>query len=78
MRKSTQKLISLLLGAIVASSPYFILSDANAANPKVGSACKKAGLIQTSNAVVFICKKSGKKLVWTITLGVKKTPFPTP
>lgn len=40
--------------------------------------CKKAGLTQSENGVVFICKKSGKKLVWTIALGVKKTPFPTP
>jgi hypothetical protein len=52
--------------------------NAHAAAPKPGNACKKAGLTQKGNGVVYLCKKSGKKLVWVIALGVKKTPFPTP
>lgn len=78
MSKGRRKLTYVLLTALVASSPYFLLGTANAANPKVGSACKKAGLTQPTNGVVFVCKKSGKKLVWTIALGVTKTPFPAP
>ena len=77
MKKRERRLSYLLLVALVLSSLYFLPSAANAANPKVGSACKKAGLTQQGDGVVFICKKSGKKLVWIMALGVKKTPFPT-
>lgn len=58
-------------------SPLFF-NTAQAAGPKVGSVCKKVGLTQKGNGVAYICKKSGKKLVWTIVLGIKKSPFPTP
>lgn len=51
---------------------------AHAAAPKPGTACKKAGLTQNAQGVTYICKKSGKKLVWAIALGVRKSPFPTP
>lgn len=67
----------LLVGVLIISSPYFLLTPANAASPKVGSTCKKAGLSQSSKEVVFTCKKSGKKLVWIIALGIKNLPFPS-
>lgn len=62
--------------ALILSTLFF--NTAEAASPKVGSACKKAGLTQKGNGVVYICKKSGKKLVWAIALGIRKSPFPTP
>lgn len=68
--------VTVLSGALLASS--LLANPGFAANPKVGSVCKKAGLTQKGNGVVFICKKSGKKLLWTIALGVKKTQSPTP
>lgn len=55
-----------------------LLNSAEAASPKVGSACKKIGLTQKSNRVAYICKKSGKKLVWVIAPSVKKSPSPSP
>jgi hypothetical protein len=75
IRRSKQ-LAPLLVGVLFASS--LLLNTANAAGLKVGTACHKAGASQSSNGVVYLCKKSGKKLVWVIALGVKNTPFPTP
>lgn len=51
---------------------------AHAAAPKPGTTCKKTGLTQKGNGVTYICMKSGKKLVWAVALGIRKTPFPTP
>lgn len=75
MMKSSLRIASkLVLGVLLASS--LLVNAADAAGPKVGSACKKAGQSQSSNGVVFTCKKSGKKLVWVIALGIKKAPSP--
>lgn len=76
MRPRMGIVATALFGALLA--PSFLPNPVFAASPKVGSACKKAGLNQKGKGVVYICKKSGKKLIWTIALGVKKTPSPTP
>lgn len=71
------RFVSMAIITAVAVS-MLILNSADAAGPKVGSACKKVGLTQKGSGVAYICKKSGKKLVWAIALGVKESPFPTP
>ena len=49
------------------------------AAPKPGTACKKVGQTSTSAGIKYTCIKSGKKLVWTKGVEVKKaTPSPTP
>lgn len=77
MRGST-KLTALLGSFLILSSPYFLVGTASAAAPKAGSICKKAGQTQSAKGVVYICKKSGKKLVWVLVPKVKKTSMPTP
>jgi hypothetical protein len=53
-----------------------------AATPKAGAACKKAGTTAVSAGKKFTCVKSGKKLLWdkgvVITPVVTKSPMPTP
>jgi hypothetical protein len=53
-----------------------LLVPANAAI-KVGSKCNKVGITSASAGKTFICVKSGKKLVWSKGVTVKK-PIPTP
>lgn len=71
------------MGRLVTSLSAVILlvvttqSMAQAAAPKPGTACKKSGLTQKSNGVVYICKRSGKKLVWTVAPSAKKSPSPS-
>jgi hypothetical protein len=68
----------------VAITPILLISlltgVANAAAPKAGATCTKAGTTANSNGFKFTCIKTGKKLVWD--KGVKvvtpKTPTPTP
>ncbi len=55
----------------------------NAAAPKAGAKCTKAGSIATSGGKKFTCIKSGTKLVWNKGVVIKKptpvvTPTPTP
>jgi hypothetical protein len=75
MIRRAKQLAPLLVGVLFASS--LTLNSANAASPKVGSTCKKIGQTQMRGSVVFVCKKSGKKLVWVIALGIRKSPTPT-
>ena len=54
-----------------------------AASPKAGAKCTKAGSTATSGGMKFICIKSGTKLVWNKGVAIKKpapigTPTPTP
>lgn len=67
---------------------FFVLSisllatvSADAASPKAGTSCKKAGTKVSSNGYVFTCLKSGKKLIWSKGIPTKKVlpkPRPTP
>ena len=73
MRKTITSLViaALLIGSI-GSSP------ANAAAPKAGAGCVKAGMTQTvksgATSTKFTCVKSGKKLTWN--KGVKTSASP--
>jgi hypothetical protein len=53
-----------------------ISTTADAAGPKAGSTCLKAGSTTTSAGIKLKCAKSGKKLIWTAT-GAAATPAPS-
>ena len=67
VKRSLGLLIVLFL--LTATSP---LGGANAASPKVGSKCTKLNQKIKVSQQIFLCSKSGKKLVWV------KLPSPTP
>jgi hypothetical protein len=55
-----------------------LTSTSASAVAKQGSTCKKAGITSTVNGLKFTCIKSGKKLVWSKGVAVKKAaPTPT-
>ena len=49
-----------------------------AATPKAGAKCTKAGAIATASGKKFTCIKSGKKLVWNKGVAIKAAPKPPP
>jgi hypothetical protein len=63
-----------LLVTIVAGS-LLITNSAYGAD-KQGSSCKKAGTTSTVNGLKYTCVKSGKKLVWSKGVTVKKASSP--
>ncbi|MDP1712380.1 MAG: hypothetical protein Q8K86_07975 [Candidatus Nanopelagicaceae bacterium] len=66
------------LALFVISMPLHATVTADAASPKPGSACKKAGTKVTNNGYAFTCLKSGKKLIWSKGIPIKKiAPMPT-
>jgi hypothetical protein len=78
MRRSSKFLPLVIVGLL------FISASANAA-VKPGDQCKKVGMTSTAKNLKFTCIKSGKKLVWSKGVQVKKssptpvaTPAPTP
>ena len=67
-----------VLVLLIISTPLLVTVSADAASPKAGTACKKAGIKVTSNGYAFTCLKSGKKLTWSKGIPTKKiTPRPT-
>lgn len=62
-----------LLTGLIAVLPFIVIADAQAATPKPGSICKKFGVIQKANGLLFTCVKSGKKLVWSKGVAIKKS-----
>jgi hypothetical protein len=73
--------------AITATMLLTLSSPLNAAAPKAGAKCSKAGATSISAGKKFTCVKSGTKLVWNKGVVVKKpapvatvspTPSPTP
>lgn len=73
MRKSLS--VAVIAGLIIST---LSVGPAQAATPKSGGACAKAGITQTlksgSTSTKFTCVKSGKKLVWN--KGVKTVAKP--
>lgn len=68
---------------VIAAS--LVTSTSASAVAKQGSVCKKAGITSTVNGMKFTCIKSGKKLLWSKGVAVKKaaprpaaSPTPTP
>jgi hypothetical protein len=60
-----------------------LAAPVQAATPKAGAKCNKAGTSATASGKKFTCIKSGTKLVWNKGVAVKKpspvaTPTPTP
>jgi hypothetical protein len=58
-----------------------LLSLANpvqAATPKAGAKCTKAGTTATASGKKFTCIKSGTKLVWNKGVAIKAAPKPSP
>lgn len=60
-----------------------LMAPLNAAVPKAGAKCTKAGSTTTAGGKKFTCIKSGTKLVWNKGVAIKKpapvvTPTPTP
>ena len=74
-----RKLVASIVLLSLVASPVAL----NAASPKAGTKCTKAGSTATAAGKKFTCIKSGKKLVWNKGVSIKKplpvaTPTPTP
>ena len=65
--------------AIVASilSLTLLAAPLQAASPKAGSSCSKAGATSISGGKKFTCVKSGTRLVWNKGVAIKAAPKPT-
>ena len=55
-----------------------LATPVQAAAPKAGAKCTKAGAIATASGKKFTCVKSGKKLVWNKGVAIKAAPKPSP
>mgnify|MGYP001602525687 FL=1 len=68
-----------ILAIFIISLPLLATVNADAAAPKARTACKKASTKVRSNGYVFTCLRSGKKLIWSRGIPIKKiAPKPTP
>ncbi len=54
-----------------------LLTPLQAATPKAGSKCTKAGATATAGGKKFTCVKSGTKLVWNKGVAIKAAPKPS-
>ena len=64
--KSKEGAIARALSLILISSTLISLpATSNSAQIKAGVTCKKSGEIRAVGAKQFVCKKSGKKLIWS-------------
>ena len=55
-----------------------LASPVQAATPKAGAKCTKAGITATAAGKKFTCVKSGNKLVWNKGIAIKTAPKPSP
>jgi len=55
-----------------------LASPVQAATPKAGAKCTKAGITATAAGKKFTCVKSGNKLVWNKGVAIKAAPKPSP
>jgi hypothetical protein len=55
-----------------------LVNPAQAATPKAGAKCTKAGTTATASGKKFTCIKSGTKLVWNKGVAIKAAPKPSP
>ena len=65
----------IAIGFIVLVS---LSTPVQAASPKAGAKCAKAGATATASGKKFTCVKSGNKLVWNKGVAVKAAPKPSP
>ena len=66
MIKKMQFLIALVL-------IFTLATPVQAATPKAGAKCTKAGATATASGKKFTCIKSGTKLVWNNGVAIKKS-----
>jgi hypothetical protein len=55
-----------------------LANPVQAATPKAGAKCTKAGTTATASGKKFTCVKSGTKLVWNKGVAIKAAPKPSP
>jgi hypothetical protein len=55
-----------------------LATPVQAATPKAGAKCTKAGAIATASGKKFTCVKAGNKLVWNKGVAIKAAPKPSP
>ena len=55
-----------------------LATPVQAATPKAGAKCTKAGITATAAGKKFTCVKSGNKLVWNKGVAIKAAPKPSP
>jgi hypothetical protein len=55
-----------------------LVTPLQAATPKAGAKCSKAGSTSTASGKKFTCIKSGTKLVWNKGIAIKAAPKPSP
>jgi hypothetical protein len=57
---------------------FTLAAPVQAAAPKAGAKCTKAGATATASGKKFTCVKSGKKLAWNKGVAIKAAPKPSP
>lgn len=81
MKSKARNLATTLSLLLIASTFNLVPTLSSAAQIKAGATCKKSGVIRSVGAKEFICKKTGKKLLWTQVVKTKPvapTPSATP
>jgi len=71
LRHRVQVAVSLIL-------LFTLAAPVQAATPKAGAKCTKAGTTATASGKKFTCVKSGTKLVWNKGVAIKAAPKPSP
>jgi hypothetical protein len=71
LRSRVQVAVSLIL-------LFTLAAPVQAATPKAGAKCTKAGTTATAAGKKFTCVKSGTKLVWNKGIAAKAAPKPSP
>ena len=61
-KRRTYVVFSVAAALLISST----ISSVSAAAPKVGSACKTAGIFFDTQSTRYVCNKEGKKLLWRI------------
>ena len=64
--------------AIAVTLLLTLISPVQAATPKAGAKCTKAGATATASGKNFTCIKSGNKLAWNKGVAIKAAPKPLP
>jgi hypothetical protein len=68
-----RRVLGIAIASVVALG---LFASPSSAAVKAGASCKKAGQVATAGSMKFTCVKSGKKLVWSKGVAVKKAAAP--
>ena len=66
----------IAIALLIALSVSLFSPTANASGPEAGERCKKVGRMAMDDGEQLVCKKKGKKRVWTVV--ANKQPVATP